>query len=145
MAHGVQFARDSGNSSTSSLTCNLYIRLIGMAVLEALVSMVMVVLRMWYTLAPGLVPMEETSRNLSEVLVWGADAMTTSVRVVLLVEWAGIVVQSALFFGLFALRMDFIHHAIDQVRAVPGFFDGWPRRLRGGGKTDRGIWVDSSG
>ena len=116
-----------------------------MAVLEALVSMVMVVLRMWYTLAPGLVPMEETSRNLSEVLVWGADAMTTSVRVVLLVEWAGIVVQSALFFGLFALRMDFIHHAIDQVRAVPGFFDGCPRRLRGGAKTDWGIWVDSSG
>lgn len=115
-----------------------------MAVLEALVSMVMVVLRMWYTLAPGLVPMEETSRNLSEVLVWGADAMTTSVRTVLLVEWTGIVVQSALFFGLFALRMDFIHHAIDQVRGVPGFFGGWLRRLRGGGKTDRGIWVDSS-
>ena len=115
-----------------------------MAVLEVLLSMVMVVLRMWYTLAPGLVPIEETSRNLGEVLVWGADAMTTSVRMVLLVEWTGIVVQSALFFGLFALRMDFINHAIEQVSGAPRFFGGWLRRIRGGGKTDRGIWVDSS-
>ncbi|KAL4070139.1 pheromone A receptor-domain-containing protein [Scleroderma yunnanense] len=144
VAHGVQFARDSGKLSSSSLTCNSYIRLIGMAILEVVLSMAMTALRMWYTLTPGLVPVEESSRNLGEVLVWDADAITERVRVLLLVEWAGVVIQSALFFGLFALRMDFIRQAIDQVRGAPEVFRCWLRRIRGSGKTARGVLVDSS-
>ncbi|KAL4079273.1 GPCR fungal pheromone mating factor [Scleroderma citrinum] len=121
VAHGVQFARDSGQLSSSSLTCNLYIRLIGMAILEVVLSMAMTALRVWYTLTPGLVSVGESWRNFGGD---HADAMTERVRVLLLVEWASIVVQSALFFGLFALRMDFIHHIIGQVRGAPEVFKG---------------------
>ena len=115
-----------------------------MAVSEVLLSMAMAILRMWYTLTPGLVPIQETSRNLSEVLVLGADAMTTSIRAVLLIEWTVVVVQSALFFGLFALRPDFINCAISQVSAASAAFKSRLRKIRGGGKVDRGVLIDSS-
>ncbi|KAL4061748.1 pheromone A receptor-domain-containing protein [Scleroderma citrinum] len=143
VAHGVQFARDSGKLSSSSLTCNSYIRLIGMAVLEVVLSMAMTALRMWYTLTPGLVPVEESSRNLGEVLVWDADAMSERVRVLLLVEWAGVVIQSALFFGLFALRMDFIRQAIDQMLASQDTWK-WKDGSRGFGGFVNVARIDSN-
>ncbi|KAI6106636.1 GPCR fungal pheromone mating factor [Pisolithus croceorrhizus] len=140
LVQGVRFSRDNGRSSTSSLTCNMYVRLVGMAVLQVLFSIVTDALGMWYILSSGLLPFSEMSRNFDEVLVWDSGAITGTVRAVLLVEWIGLMVQSALFFGLFALRKDFIDQSVDQVRAILDAVKSW---ARGRGKTGHGFSLDS--
>ncbi|KAH7882761.1 pheromone A receptor-domain-containing protein [Phlebopus sp. FC_14] len=119
LVHGVYFSRNGARSSVTSLTCNMYIRLVGMAILEVALSITMMAVAMWYMLSPGLATMSDMSRNLDEVLIWGSDVMTGRIRMVLIVEWAGVVIQSFVFFGLFACRKDVVDQtweAIDSCR-----------------------------
>lgn len=104
LSHGVQFYGKRG--SISSLTGNLYLRLVGMALLETLFSAVLITVVMWGVLSPGLSPIGSMSRNLSKVRIWGPEVITTTVRTGLEIEWSVTVVQSVVFFGLFACRME---------------------------------------
>ncbi|KIJ64363.1 hypothetical protein HYDPIDRAFT_112361 [Hydnomerulius pinastri MD-312] len=142
LVHGVQFSRDGARSSASSLTCNLYIRLVGMAVLEVVSSVAMAVVAMWYTLSPGLVPMTDMSRHLNQVLMWGSDAMTDTIRTVLMVEWVGVVIQSAIFFGLFACRMETLNQAWRAVHPLRQLFSS--RKRRGVTMFRQGMSMSSS-
>ncbi|KAF9238460.1 pheromone A receptor-domain-containing protein [Melanogaster broomeanus] len=122
LVHGVQFSRGGTRSSASFLTCNMYIRLVGMAVSEVVLSIVLTAIAMWYTISQGLAPMADMSRHLDEVLMWGSEAMTDTIRIVLMAEWTGVVAQSVLFFGLFACRMEVLSHASRMVRQFPHQF-----------------------
>ncbi|KAF9221766.1 STE3-domain-containing protein [Gyrodon lividus] len=140
LVHGVQFSRDGTRSSASSLTCNMYIRLVGMAVLEVVLSSILATVAMWYTLSPGLAPMADMPRHLNEVLMWGSDAMTDATGNMLMVEWTGVVLQSAVFFGLFACRMEALHQAWEAVRPFRQFF----RKRHGDAWSGQGISIRSS-
>ncbi|KAI6002478.1 pheromone A receptor-domain-containing protein [Pisolithus orientalis] len=144
LVHGVQFSRGSGGSSASSLTRNMYIRLVGMAVTQVLLSTSADTLGMWYTLSPGLLPISKISRDFDEVLIWHSGAITETVGTVLLVEWIGVMVQSALFFGLFAFRKDFIKDCVDRMRAIPETIRRWVLRMRGQGKMGHRFLMGSS-
>lgn len=144
LVHGVQFSRGSGGSSASSLTRNMYVRLVGMAVTQVLLSISADTLGMWYILSPGLLPISQISRNFDEVLIWHSGAITETVRTVLLVEWIGVMVQSALFFGLFAFRKEFIKGGVDQMRAIPETIRRWLLRMRRQGKMGHGFLIASS-
>jgi hypothetical protein len=115
LVHGVQFYEK--RNSISSLTRNLYLRLVGMALLEAVFSAVLVAIVMWVALSPGLTPIGNMSRDLSEVLIWGPEAITDTVRTELEIEWSVTVVQSVLFFGLFACRIEVVHEGRELVRS----------------------------
>ncbi|KAI5993240.1 pheromone A receptor-domain-containing protein [Pisolithus albus] len=144
LVQGVHFSRDNGRPSASSLTCNMYVRLVGMAVVQVLFSIVTAALGMWYTLSSGVLPFSKMSRNFDEVLIWDSNAITPTVRAVLLVEWIGVMVQSALFFGLFALRKDFIEKGVGQMRAMPDTVKSWLLRAPGRGRTGSGSLMDSA-
>lgn len=103
----------------SSLTFEMYVRLIGLAVLQVLLSALMTVWEMWYTLSPGLVPLTEMSRNLGKISTWCSDTISWKMKTVLLVEWTSTIAQSALFFGLFAVRMDLLRHVTGRLQRVP--------------------------
>lgn len=111
LVHGVQFHGKRG--SVSSLTRNLYLRLVGMALLEAVFSALLVVAVMWGVLSSGTAPIG----HLSEVLVWGPDGITNNIQTVLEIEWSVTVVQSTVFFGLFACRMEVVREAWEQIRS----------------------------
>ena len=115
LVHGVQFYGKRG--SISSLTRNLYLRLVGMALLEAVLSAVVVAVVMWGVLSPGLAPTGKMPRNLNEVLAWGPEAIPSNVRTVLEIEWSVTVVQSAVFFGLFACRMEVVREGWELIRS----------------------------
>ena len=106
LVHGVQFHEKRG--SISSLTRKSYLRLVGMALLEAVFSAILLAVVMWVVLSPGLAPIGNMPRDLSEVLVWGPGAITDTVRTVLEIEWSVAVVQSVVFFGLFVCRMEVV-------------------------------------
>lgn len=115
LVHGVRF--DGKRSSISSLTRNLYLRLIGMALLEALSSAILAVVVMWVVLSPGLAPIGNMSRDLSQIPIWDAEAITNTVRTVLEIEWSVTVVRSVAFFGLFACRMEVVCEGWELVRS----------------------------
>ncbi|KAH0834105.1 pheromone A receptor-domain-containing protein [Lanmaoa asiatica] len=115
LVHGVQFYGKRG--SISSLTRNLYLRLVGMALLEAVFSAFLVAVVMWGVLFPGLAPIGNMPRHLSEVLIRGPDAITDNIRTVLKIEWSVTVVQSIVFFGLFACRMEVAHEGWERIRS----------------------------
>ena len=115
LVHGVQFYEK--RSSISSLTRNLYLRLVGMALLEAVFSAVLVAVVMWVALSPGLTPIGNMSRDLSEVLIWGPEGITNTIRTVLEIEWSVAVVQSVVFFGLFACRMEVMREGWELVHS----------------------------
>ena len=123
VVHGVQF--DGKRGSISSLTRNLYLRLIGMALLEALSSAILVVVVMWVVLSPGLAPIGNMSRDLSEVLAWGPEAITDTVRTVLEIEWSVTVVQSVVFFGLFACRTEVVCEGWEMIRSFLQLLRRW--------------------
>ncbi|KAG9310933.1 hypothetical protein JVU11DRAFT_8806 [Chiua virens] len=114
LVHGVQFYGKRG--SISSLARNMYLRLVGMALVEATLSAVLIAAAMWDVLSPGLAPIGTISRRLSEVRVRGADAITTNTRMVLKIEWLVTVLQSVVFFSLFALRMEVLRGRWRQIR-----------------------------
>lgn len=58
-----------------------------MAILEAVSSAVLISVVMWGVLSPGLAPIRNMSRDLSEVLVWDPEAIIKTVRTVLEIEW----------------------------------------------------------
>ncbi|KIK94948.1 hypothetical protein PAXRUDRAFT_780740 [Paxillus rubicundulus Ve08.2h10] len=136
LVHGVQFSRDG----TRSLARNMYIRLIGMALLELGLSIALTTVTMWYTLSPGLAPLADMPRHLNQVLMWGPDAMTGTIETVLMVEWIGVVVQSAVFFGLFACRTGVLHQAWHIVRPFRELF----RNRHGDAFLGQGIAIRSS-
>lgn len=113
LVHGVQLYGKRG--SIASLTRNWYLRLVGMAVLEAVFSAILICVVMWGTLSPGLAPIGYMPRHLSEVLVWGPEAMIDNIRTVLEIEWSVTVVQSVVFFGLFACRMEVVRNGWELI------------------------------
>lgn len=88
-----------------------------MALLEAALSAVLVAVVMWGVLFPGLAPIGNMTRHLSEVLILGPDAITNNIQTVLEVEWSVTVVQSVVFFGLFACRMEVVREGWEQIRS----------------------------
>lgn len=88
-----------------------------MALLEAVFSALLVAVVMWGVLLPGMTPIGNMTRHLSEVLVWGPDAITNDIRTVLMIEWSVTVIQSIVFFGLFACRMEFVREVWEQIRS----------------------------
>ena len=115
LLHGVQFYGERG--SISPLTRNLYLRFVGMALLEAVLSAASTAVVMWGVLYPGLAPMEDMSRHLNEVLVWPPEAMNDNVWTVLETEWSVTVIQSVIFFGLFTCRMGVVREGWELIRA----------------------------
>ncbi|KAN0079864.1 Pheromone A receptor domain containing protein [Tylopilus felleus] len=106
LVHGIQFYGKRG--SISLLTCNLYVRLVGMAILEAVSSAVLISVVMWGVLSPGLAPIRNMSRDLSEVLVWDPEAIIKTVR------------TSFVFFGLFACRMEVVRKGWELITIERG-------------------------
>ncbi|KAF8553270.1 STE3-domain-containing protein [Imleria badia] len=115
LVHGVQFYAKRG--SNSSLTRNLYLRLIGMALLEAVLSAVLVSVVMWGVLSLGLGPIGDMSRDLSEIRIWSPEGITDTVRTGLEIEWLVTVIQSVVFFGLFACRMEVVREGWELIRS----------------------------
>ncbi|KIJ05504.1 hypothetical protein PAXINDRAFT_93390 [Paxillus involutus ATCC 200175] len=136
LVHGVQFSR----GGTRSSACNMYIRLVSMALLELVLSTVVTTVVMWHTLSPGLAPLVDMPRHLNQVLMWGSDAMTDTIETVLMVEWIAVVVQSAVFFGLFACRIEVLHQAWHAVRPFRQLF----RKRHGDAFLGQGIAIRSS-
>ncbi|KAF8439985.1 GPCR fungal pheromone mating factor [Boletus edulis BED1] len=136
LVHGVQFYGKRG--SISSLTRNLYLRLVGMALLEAVLSAALIAVVMWGVLSPGLAPIRYMSRNLSEVLVRGPEAITNTVQIVLVIEWSMAVVQSIVFFGLFACRMDVVRDGWALIRSFLQTLRGFnPSGILGRGASEQ--------
>ena len=90
-----------------------------MALLEAVFSAVLIAVVMWGILSPGLAPIGNMSRHLSEVLVWDPEAITDNIWTVLEIEWSMTVVQSVVFFGLFACRMEVMREGWELIYLFP--------------------------
>ncbi|KAH7911859.1 pheromone A receptor-domain-containing protein [Hygrophoropsis aurantiaca] len=104
----VQFSAEASIvRSPSSLTYGSYVRLIGMAVLEALWSIIVVAVAMRFCLSSGLAPwtsFAEVHKDFAVLFMYGEDAMTPSISFLLSFSWVAVVVQSVTFFLFFISR-----------------------------------------
>lgn len=85
-------------------------------------SAVLIAIDMWDVLSAGLAPMGNMSRHLSDVGIWNSEMVTGKVQTVFEIEWSVTVVQSVVFFALFACRMEVVFQGLELFHSFLRFF-----------------------